>query len=240
MRRNVSRISAKRRLRESRYAIREWVGKLPGVPAFILGNAPSLKDHNLDLLKDYFTIGINRIFLAPSGATGFDPTVLLWQDVSLFFTEYYRLANLQCLKVARDIADPKRLFFNFHLKPGPFKFNPQKSCHILFGGGSSGPLACQLAWALGCEPLVLIGMDCQLGSNGVTDFYGHNSYWSDRTLLNCRHGLEFLKKECPAEIISCGDAADLWPRQELTDVLKTIDPIHARGRNSYVQQLSGT
>jgi len=79
-------------------------------------------------------------------------------------------------------------------------------------------------------------MDCKRGPKGESDFYGNNPHWLPHTLDNCQLGLEFMKKHCPVEVINCGDS-DLWPKQNLTDVLKVIDSCHKRGRQSYVKQI---
>ena len=42
--------------------VRKWKDRLLGVPAFILGNGPSLNDEDIAPLSNYFTIGINRSF----------------------------------------------------------------------------------------------------------------------------------------------------------------------------------
>lgn len=229
MRRNVTRAGVARKHRQQRFAIKQWVDKLPDTPAFIIGNGPSLNDHNVLSLADYFTIGINRCFYA------LDPTILLWQDVSLWNTEYHRLHNTQSIKVCRDVADPRRIYHNFYLKSGGFKFDKTKT-HILHGRGSTGPLAVELAVAMGCKPIIILGMDCQRGADKRSDFYGENQHWLPHTLDNCKLGLQFLRDQCPVEIINCS-ASDYWPKQELSAVLETIDPKHARGRQSYVEQL---
>jgi len=229
MRRNVTRTGLARRHREQRFQIKQWVDRLPDVPAFILGNGPSINDHNILMLEDYFSIGINRSFYV------LDTTILLWQDVSLWNTEYHRLHNTQSIKVARDIADPKRIYYNYHLKGGGFKFDKTKT-HILYGRGSTGPIAVELAVAMGCRPIILLGMDCKRDEKGRSDFYGENPHWLPHTEKNCLLGLEFVKRECPVEIINCS-ANDLWPRRSLTSVLEEIDPGHARGRQSFVRQL---
>lgn len=238
MRRNISRISIARKNREQRFQIKTWIDKLIGYPAFILGNGPSINEHNLSLLNNWYTIGINRIFLYNKGnsSTGFDPTILFWQDISLWNTESYKIHNLQALKVARDIADPKRIYYNYYLKPGAYKF--EKTTHILNGSGSSGPLAVQLAYAMGCSPIILLGMDCITATNGETDFYGNNQFHSPRTMPNCRIGLEAIKKYCPVKIINCSNN-NLWEKHKLEDVLATLDANLAIGRQNYINKIIG-
>ncbi len=229
MRRHITRTGVVRRQRHQRYAIKTWCDRLPDVPAFIIGNGPSINDQNLDMLNNYFSIGTNRIFYR------FDPTILMWQDISLWTTEYHKLHNTQAIKVARDVADPRRIYYNFHLKGGDYKFEQHKS-HIMYGRGSTGPLAVQFAVSLGCRPLIILGMDCKRGPKQESDFYGDNQHWLPHTLVNCKLGLDFIKESCPVEVINCSDNS-LWERQDLKKVIENIDPKYARGRQSYVKQL---
>ena len=71
MRRNVTRSGLARKQRHQRYMIKQWVDRLPDVPAYIIGNGPSINDHNLLLLEDYLTIGVNRAFYL------IEPTILV-------------------------------------------------------------------------------------------------------------------------------------------------------------------
>lgn len=231
MRRNVTRTGLARKQRQVRYAIRSWVDRLPDIPAFIIGNGPSLSSLKMKLIEDYFSVGTNRAFYA------LDPTILLWQDISLWNTEYQKLHNTQALKVSRDVSDPRKIYYNFHLKGGGYKFDPSTT-HILHGRGSTGPLAVQLAVAMGCRPITLLGMDCKRGSDGKSDFYGENKYWTDATLKNCYDGLVSVKEQCPVEIHNCGDNG-LWPTETLEHVLAQIDEKHKRSRRSYVSQILG-
>ncbi len=52
MRRNVSRTGIARKQRHQRFAIKHWVDTLPDVPAFDIGNGPSIIDIDMSLLKD--------------------------------------------------------------------------------------------------------------------------------------------------------------------------------------------
>lgn len=229
MDRNVSRSGLARRHRHQRYAVKSWTDRLADVPCFVIGNAPTLSDIDLSVIEDYFTIGINRAFFV------LDPTILIWQDISLWNSEYQRLHNTQAIKVCRDVADPRRIYYNFHLKGGNYRFDPQKT-HILYGRGSTGPLGVELAVAMGCRPIILVGMDCRRGEDGRSDFYGDNKYWRDHTLENCESGLKFIKENCPVEVRSTGET-EYWPQENLETIVQDIDNTHKRGRQSYVKQI---
>ena len=217
-----------RQKRSQRYQIKEWLGRLQDHPAFILGNGSSIKSQPLKLLEDYFTIGINRAFYL------IDPTILFWQDIGLWNTEHHKLHNLQCIKLCRDISDPRHIYYNFYLRGGPYKF--EGKTHILCGRGSTGPIAVQLAVALGCKPIVLLGMDCKI-CDGKTDFYGNNPHWRPHTATNCVSGLEYLKSNCPVKILNCSDNDVFEEKHKLSDVLATIDRKYAIGRNKHVSKL---
>jgi len=229
MRRNTTRTGLARKQRHLRYATRTWVDRLPDIPAFIIGNAPSLDDHDISTLEDYFTIGINRCMYR------IDPTILMWQDISLWNTEYQQIHSTQAIKVSRDVSDPRKIYYNFYLKGGGYKFEPTQS-HIFYGRGSTGPLAIQLAVAMGCRPIIILGMDCMRAEDGTTDFYGNNKHWTDMTEQNCLKGMIFVQEQCPVEIYNC-TRSNLWPQVTLKEVLNTIDKQFKRGRQSYVRQI---
>ena len=234
MRRASSRSGIARKNREHRYKIRFWKDRLKGVPAFIVGCAPSVLDHDLSLLEDFFTIGINRSYKLFHVSS---PSIIFWQDSSFFRTDGDKIHNLESIKVCRDIADPQRLYYNFHHKPGEYKFDSEKP-HVLYGSQSSGLLSLQFAISvIGCFPVIIVGMDAKLGKNGEQDFYGDNTFWLKDSLKMMENGMKTLKDICPVEIINCSDS-DLWPRQKLSDVVKMF-PEYAFGKKEYTKRLLG-
>lgn len=200
---------------QARGSCQLWRQKLAGIPCFILGNGPSLDDNPVaELLADYFTIGINKAYLK------LDPTILLWQDQEFYFAEKRILPKLSCVKYCRDIADMSGHYHHFRLVCGPFQV--PKTPMTLFGCGTSGPLAFELAWLLGCNPIVLLGMDCQY-RDGKTDFYGKNHYHKPHTLSNCGKGLRWIKSlATERKIINCSDNTVFPERYSLSDALDMI------------------
>lgn len=222
--------SAQTRLR--RTATRSWVDRLSSLPAFIIGTGPSIHDEQIDLsiLSDYCTIGINRAIYY------LDPTILFWQDPSFLMSEKELIIESQALKYCRDVADPTAQYFNYHLHATANKY--VKKTHTLSGRGSSGPMACQLAYALGCSPVVLVGLDGHLGRDGRTDSYGCNKYWNPNTLTSCKNGLLHIKDHCPVPVINCSTNG-LWPRVTLEQAIQLVDPLkqYAKGRKWYLNKI---
>lgn len=195
--------------------LKYWKNLLKGQPAFILGNGLSISDQPLSLLNNYFTIGINRIFYI------YDPTVLIWQDIALWKTNRDDILSCRAIKVSRDLSDPRKYFLNYKLAQDPPRF--KRKPEYLHGRGNTGGISIQFAVALGCSPIIILGMDCKYGKNGKTDFYGKNKDHSDYTLSMCKKTMKWIKKHCPVSIYNCSDI-DYWPKMDLKDVIKEIQP----------------
>jgi hypothetical protein len=103
----------------------------------------------------------------------------------------------------------------------------------LHGRGSSGPLAVQFAYALGCNPIFMIGMDCK--TDGInTDFFGINKTWKPHTISLCQHGLNWILSEYSTEevINVSGSASEI-------DVIADKFRMHAKGIDFYKKLLLG-
>jgi len=198
----------------SKFPISSWVDILPNETAFIMGNGPSLLEIDHKDLDGLFTIGINRSYKLVI------PTILLWQDESLYDDCFDEVRFVASAKVTRKEIDPDNLFTHFSLEPGAFRFH--KTPHKLFGGGCTGVLAAQLAYAMGCTSIVLLGCDCKY-KDGKTDFYGVNKHHSDTTLNNFSAAMEWLSRECPVPIYNCGDAS-FWPKITLEEAIEKTKP----------------
>lgn len=153
-------------------------------PAIILGNGSTLPQDRLCELNDYFTIGLNRILKI------YEPTILMWQDIQLYLEMRKEIENCNSILYCKQHIKTMH-FKNFHLFGKDFQLtnDPKK----LYGVGSTGPLAFQLAKILGCKPIIILGCDGQI-INGKTSFYGVNTNWSRVTQMNCMKGLLFMIK----------------------------------------------
>ena len=212
-------------------SVKNWSGALAGVPCFIVGNAPSLTDLNLGPLEKFFTIGINRTFYK------IDTTILLFQDIQLWHTDKHRVLKTNSIKYCRDRADIQGRFYHFRLTVGDY-YLPEDAT-TLHGRGSSGPLAFQLAYVLGCDPIVLVGMDCCYKED-KTDFYGVNPHHSPQTLRNCVKGLKWIK-DCNSErtIFNCSDNK-VFPDEynySLEEVLKMMTNLEPMDRDTMMKKI---
>lgn len=192
----------------------KWTGKMKNIPVFLLGNGPSIEDDDVSILQDkYFTIGSNRIFYI------YDPTILLWQDLALWIQEEKKILATRSIKYVRENAETKGGFFSFKLQGRDPKVPP--NTETLFGRGSTGSLCYQLAWALGCNPIFLVGMDCKYRGNEKTDFYGKNAMHKPHTLIKCTEGLRFIRDNAhDRTIVNCSDSTIFKDRISLAEAIK--------------------
>jgi len=208
-----------------------WKNKLIGVPCFIIGNAPSLDSHNLSLLNRLFTIGINRSFRK------IETTILLWQDIELYYDCRDELKNLKSILYSRDVADPKGIAYNFRLLNRPYTLmnNPVR----LAGYGSSAPLAFQLAYILGCNPIIFLGCDCKYDGE-KTDFWGINKDHKPHTLTACSRGIEWIKNSNHKKnIFFCNQSdknTDTLTLEKTIEVCKITEE-HRKGKEYFEKKL---
>jgi hypothetical protein len=139
-----------------------------GERCFILGNGPSLKDTDLHRLKNEFTIGTNRIYL-------------MFPELG-FKTSYYVSVNdlvvEQCAQDIQALDMPR--FISWRSRKW---LNPEDELYFLFttytGAGFSGNAAgrlwegatvtfvcLQLAFFLGFQEVILIGVDHNFATKG--------------------------------------------------------------------------
>lgn len=195
---------------------KQWYMKMKDVPCFILGNAPSLNKIDLSLLDHHFTVGINRIFFKH------DPTILIWQDLALWIQEEKRVKSTKAIKYCRRGADTRGGYYNFTLIGREPRITHDMS--KLYGRGSSGSIAYQFVWALGCNPIILVGMDCRNAKNGDTDFYGKNEMHKRHTLPHCEKGLRFIKTNALGRtIINCSRNKVFEEKTNIEDVVKSLE-----------------
>ncbi len=212
--------------------VENWTGALKGVPCFLIGNGPSLKSVDLSVLDDkYFSIGINRAFLK------IDPTILIWQDMALWVKEKKHVKKLKALKYCRTAAGHEK-YYQFRLEGVDPRIPATPS--ILYGRGSSGRIAYQLAHVLGCEPIILVGMDCKKDKKGRTNFYGTNPMHRGHTLPNCRKGLKWIQKisHKNRKVINCSKNDVFSHRLTLEEAINSLKSDKVYSRDKLVKKIT--
>ena len=148
--------------RESMVRLAELKGIHKGQRAFIIGNGPSLKQTDLSKLKGEFTFGLNRIYLM-FPELGFGTT---------YFVSVNDLVIEQCVKDITGLPMPKFLswrshrFFPTGTLPATFLYttydNPafaRDVRHRVWESATVTYVALQLAFHMGFEQVVLVGVD---------------------------------------------------------------------------------
>jgi hypothetical protein len=144
-----------------------------GKRAFIIGNGPSLKHTDTSKLKNEITFGMNRIYLA-FPAWGFSTTYLCVTN-DLVVEQF--VEGINALAIPKFIAwRSRRHFRNFH--PSSFilptfiytTYTGPKFANDVRGrvweGATVTNLALQLAFHMGVEKAVLIGVDHNFADKG--------------------------------------------------------------------------
>jgi len=201
--------------------LEEWNGILGGKdPIFILGNGPSLTDNDLSLLDPYLTIGINRV------CSSYEPTVLFWQDRSVWATAKREIQKSDSIKVTRKgmvqpSLCPDYLFF---ILQGNRKTPYPSQCQTtkLQGQNITHGVTTQFADAMSPSHIIFLGIDCKF-RGGKTDFYGNNKFHRPDMLDRCADISNRIKVGCKVPIYNCGES-DCWRTQKLEDVIAEINP----------------
>ena len=142
--------------------------KHKGERAVIIGNGPSLRHTDLSRLKNEVTFGMNRIYLAfPE-----------WGFQTSYFVSINDLVIEQCAEDIRSLEMPK--FLSWHSHPHfPLTedtmflhttyYNPAFARDVrrrVWEGATVTYVAMQLAYYMGFEEVVLIGVDHSFKSTG--------------------------------------------------------------------------
>ena len=160
---------------DSNRRLKKYRNLYNGKRCFVIGNGPSLKNTDLSLLKDEYTFGMNRIYLA-FGEWGFQTSFLV--SVNDMVIE-------QCHSEFRDLNMPK--FFSWRSKDLLFpESQPDSNTHFLYTTytgpkfnnritnryweGSTVTYVClQLAFCMGFSEVYLIGVDHSFDTKGIAN-----------------------------------------------------------------------
>lgn len=125
---------------------------LENVTAFVLGTGPDLPADDLDRLDRHFTIGVNRIW-----QHGIVPTVSFWIDGDVYGECPSHFDRTLCVCDQSTKVRPGQIGLKPRPGPLPRHLNPNFCYHR----PNTGVVAALWAAAMGCYPVVLLGMACQ-------------------------------------------------------------------------------
>ena len=188
-------------------------------PAFILGNGPTLPVERLALLKDQFTIGVNRVL-----RSGFTPTVILWGDVTVYQEDGQQMDASGALLVCDRSVACRQHHHGLKTWVGNAALRHASTPATLCCNGNTGCCAARWALALGCQPVYLLGMSATY-EPGRTDFYGNNRWHGQGTLGRMRDEILRLEAERPGAVRAIRHGAAL---EEIVSGLPARDPAGIR------------
>jgi hypothetical protein len=154
---------------ESRRALHKFRDLHKGQRCFIIGNGPSLRQTDLSLLKGEITFGLNRIYLL-FPELSFKTTYLISVNDLVLEQCADEMKPLQVPKFitwrARSLLsdDPRTIFIDTDYT-GPEKFSGDASGRM-FEGFTVTYVALQLAYYMGFEEVILVGVDHNFVTQG--------------------------------------------------------------------------
>jgi hypothetical protein len=156
--------------RQSCQRLRALKDKHQSERCFIIGNGPSLRNTDVSLLKNEVTFGLNRIYLAFDD-WGFATTYYVAVNYHVVEQCAHEIVRLPCSKF---IAWPARNLINF--TSDMMFLRPRKElgfCTDLTGriwpGSTVTYVAMQIAYYMGFQRVILIGVDHDFETKGEPD-----------------------------------------------------------------------
>lgn len=185
--------------------------KYKGCRCIVIGNGPSLRQMDLQTLKDEYTFGLNRIYLLFE-ELGFQTTFLV--SVNRFVLEQFALdlRGLSCLKFFNWLyhydfqVDEKTVF----LAPKTiFRADGQVTNGIYPISGTVTNVALEIAFFMGFSEVILIGVDHNFVEKGTgnlavvsqgadlnhfsPNYFGPGTVWQLPDIAAMEHGFRLMK-----------------------------------------------
>lgn len=130
---------------------------LEGITAVVLGTGPDLPADRLRAFHGCFTIAVNRLWKA---APGFEPTFAFWIDGGIYAERPRWFDRTLCVCDRSAAAGPAHI--GLPMRPGPLPPTTEGlDPRVLYHRPNTGVVAALWAAALGCWPVVLLGMGCE-------------------------------------------------------------------------------
>ena len=230
------------RLAESSRMLAEMRNRHAGERCFILGNGPSLRHTDLSLLRGETTFGLNRIYLNFE-KMGYSTTYYV--AVNTLVIEQCA-GEIMSLAVPRFITwrarrwlvrDPQIVFMDTDYTE-PATFSKDVSGRV-YEGSTVTYIALQLAFHMGFDQVVLVGVDHSFESSGQPnatvisegndrdhfspDYFGRGFRWQLPDLTASERAYEMAKRAFEAEGRSIVDATidgklQVFPKMEYSEL----------------------
>lgn len=228
--------------RKNRHRIAEFRNRHVGQRCVIIGNGPSLNDTNLHLLRNEVTFGLNRIYLM-FDQMGFETT---------YHAVVNRLVIEQCLDEMKQLAIPSfSTMQNRDLLEDSPNFALMRtvedhifSKHIerrIWEGMTVTYVAMQLAYFMGFEKVILVGVDHRFAVSGTPHqvvestgadeshfdprYFGKGFKWqlpdlpvSEQAYTRARHAFESAGRTIVDATVD--GALTVFPKTRLEDALR--------------------
>lgn len=139
-----------------------------GERCFILGNGPSLNQMDLSPLRNEYTFGLNRIYLM-FDRLGFETSYYVAMNDLVIKQSIEPIKNIKCSKfinwrTRHVFANDARIVFLYE------RFTPTFSRDLtngIWGGATVTYAAIQIAYYMGFEQVILIGVDHNYETTGT-------------------------------------------------------------------------
>lgn len=196
----------------------EWLkDRHLGETCVIVCNGPSLNHMNLKWLKNYTTIGLNKIFLGFI-KFGFYPRYYLCVNPTVFSQSFDNIRKLNCVKfignrVDADVAEDA-LTYSINTQRPPERFCKDISKGVR-EGGTVTYAALQIAYYLGFKRVVIIGMDHNFSYEGnpnqstvmqgadtnhfIDNYFGYGQSWDNPDLEKSEQSYQIARDIFAAE-----------------------------------------
>ena len=209
-----------------------FAGRHRGQPMFVLGNGPSLRGLELSAVDPFLTVGVNRILrLYPH------PSYYLVMDehCTARSTDHPELhdgigeliqatrATILCWeRRASSVQALGRSCLTFRFDPRS-EVGLSTDPGVLHSFLSAGLTALGFAYAVGADPIVVAGIDCQVAPDGAQDFYGRNRHFSSTNLRLWREHCRWIADNCrDRRILNCG-RVDEFERVTLSEAVRICE-----------------
>jgi hypothetical protein len=155
----------------------------------------------------------------------------MWQDREIWRNHKDQIIPLKAIKYCRVGSGDHESLYNFKIlrNSSKTKTYPNNS-NLLHGRHVTGTFAFQLAMVMGCNPIVLLGIDCCYRNN-KTNFWGVNKRHNKNSLPKCADGLSYIMPRCSQiDIINCSLNNVIPNKISLPDFMNNRKDLFAPGR----------